>query len=186
MRPRSSSPSPDVLPLDAQVRALWQTLRTLVAEAPAPSLATVREPAVAAIRYLETELQRALAGATLRGLPNLGSTDWPLHGVRLRGRADTSLPRLERGEKATAWTLFLSEKGELDQVRAERVGTTPDFELVVRDTPDDALVVEDLPAFVTLLGLVLARHAELTKDRTMWVDGLRVLSEQARRLKLGA
>ena len=169
-------------PIDQQIRDLWTSLRTCVTHA--PSLADAKPPVVKAIRYLEGELVRVLDGARLQGLPNLGSREVHLRGVRLRGTLDAPLPRLAHDEKNSPWTLILGETGHIEQVRAERVDRR-DFELVVRPATDAAIVIEDLPGLAVALGVVLPRHQAMVRDKTLWLDALEGLATQASALRLG-
>ncbi|HEX7095665.1 MAG TPA: hypothetical protein VF183_07265 [Acidimicrobiales bacterium] len=118
-----------------------------------------RREAIAAIRALERAVIDALAGQTLRGLPNLGTGSSPFLGANVRGATYTQrVPFPGDAQIEGNPVLVLRPDARLAMAWTVRSATTGRFDFVHHGAEDDNLLVEDLTALVTLLPKVLTEH----------------------------
>ena len=127
-----------------------------------------RTGAVGSIRELESALQTAIAGDTLRGMPNLNPFHGkpPVPGMRVVPAAGNPDAKVQPGRRA----LILSKDGTLQVMEAQSSGST-----VVRDAVDEDFYAQDLDAVLHTVSVALTRHiryAERTVENYERLIGL--------------
>jgi hypothetical protein len=148
------------------------SIDSLLARVAASSSAPPHREAIDAIRTVEQRLLDALGGATLRGMPNLGTSRTTLRAVNVRtanpaqrvafpgdGQVEgpTALVLLPRGALAVAW------------FARSTTSTGASFDLLHRGADDGDLQAEDLPLLLQRLPAVLSHHlARAEQSQASW------------------
>ena len=150
-----------------------------------------RGQAVRAIRAIESELVDALDGATLRGLPNLGSSGERFYAIRVRTQQYGEVgPNAEEPIEAGEEPLCLTKEGVLVVARWHYVNNERDpgaggDRLSSPPVRSDELMIEDVEALVRTVHHVVPRHLaqlETTNARFSRIGELaeRICAEIAR------
>lgn len=154
---------------DPIIANLIEQIREDIAES--PTFADAHKAAVATIRRLENAMQVAIndRGCDL-SLPNLGSAEIRIHGLRVRGSDPArKLERLSRHDHHSSAALILDETGELRLVEVHGGGS--DLRVGNRAIEDQELLVEDLVGVVRAIRSALERNLKLAA-RIRWAQRL--------------